>query len=307
MSVSLINFPLSSCLDGILSYTQFVFGNALITPAEYRWNKDDRKSRIRICAPFVIDNEKPMSIPFIVIERGTFGFANRTLDNLRGADINSFENPEKVDWADGSINLIFGSNVAGEASSIANFLAIQMQADRRAIMETIQFIRNFHYIDVSPEIPVVKDVEIRRWEVTLRMFCSLQMGWAQALIDPQKWNKANITGIDRKVLTDSLKGSTVKDSDEFVDTTKHFGFELTDNPQFLESEFEKKWYYLRIKKDNEYILLTIIDITDEHTLKLEYHDEDNLPVPWAAPSTAANLSYEILWNSLHIKCELPKP
>ena len=124
MPALLLNFPASAVVDVLLSYVQWVFGNPDLIPDDYRWTVEDRDSKIRISAPFVIDNEKPMSAPFIVVERGGFVFANRVIDNLKGADANVMTNREKVDWMDGTMNVICGSGSAGEASSLSNFLFI---------------------------------------------------------------------------------------------------------------------------------------------------------------------------------------
>lgn len=305
MPAPLINFPLSVVLDGLLSYTQHLFSKPEITPAEYRYNTDDRKSRIRICAPFVIDNEKPMSAPFVVIERGSFNFANRAIDNLKSGTDNAMESKQSVDWMDGSINIICGSGVGGEASSLANFLAIMFQYDRHGIISTLRFVRNLYYIDVGPEIPVVKDAEIRRWEVTLRLFCSLQIGWVRQILEPLPWNKAAIKAVSSNKATTSITGIVTQGSDLLYDVNKKFGPLTTDDPQILEQELEKKWYYVRFTTDEGYELYPVKEIVDEHTLKLLHHDTDNQEIPWSAPESAVDVSYELLWNSIHISMELP--
>ena len=40
-----------------------------------------------------------MSAPFVVVERGSFMFENRTIDNLKAATPNAFEEKTFVDWA----------------------------------------------------------------------------------------------------------------------------------------------------------------------------------------------------------------
>lgn len=304
ITVPLINFPLSAVVDGIISYIQFLFGNPDITPAEYRWSSDDRQSRIRISGVFVLDNQKPMSAPFIVVERGAFNFANRTLDNLKNGTENAMETTEHVDWCDGSINIICGSGVAGEASSIANYIALSMQSDRHGIMSTLRFVRNMYYIDVSPEIPVVKDTEIRRWEVTLRIFVSLQMGWVKTIIDPlTKWEKAAIKTISD--FDSSETGIVVEGSDLLVDVNKNFGTTVGSDPQLLAQELSRKWYYIKFSDNDE--LFPVSEIVDSHTLRLLHHDEDNNPIPWSCPESESDVSYSLLWNSVHIYMELPKP
>jgi len=312
MPAVLINFPFSAIVDGILSFLHYSFKTPGITPSEYRWDPDDRKSFIRICAPFVIDNEKPMSAPFIVVERGAFQFANRAIDNLKNGEANIMERMEKVDWADGTVNIICGSGVAGEASSLANFIAILMQSERHGIASTLRFVRNLKYLDVSPEIPIVKNTEVRRWEVTLRIFVSLQMGWLTYYSGETPWNKAGIKAISPTPLTTSNVGRTTQGSDLIVDTTKNFGFNPDSNPRLLQPEVSKGWYYLRmpgLPPDNnlDVELFTLAEVVDNHTLRVFYHDAQNQLVPWSAPATATNFQYELLWNNLNIHMEFPKP
>jgi len=305
MPAPLINFPASSVVDCILSYLQFEFGNPEITPAEYRWNVDNRMSKIRISAPFVIDNEKPMSAPFIVVERGPLSFANRTLDNVKSGGPNTLENIEKVDWLDGTINVICGAGVAGEASSMANFLAIMIQADRHGIIKNSHFIRNLNYLDMSPEIPVVKDTEVRRWEVTLRLKVSLQIGWLNAIMEPVLWTAAAIYETGSPPVTFSNHGIISEGLSTLFDNTKDFGPYITNNPQLLQQEFTRGLYYIRFRDNAYQQLYTIVEIVDNHTLRLQTHDANNDPVPWVAAESATDVEYDLLWNTLHVHMELP--
>lgn len=307
MPVPLIHFPFSAVVDGIISYIQYVFGNPELTPATYRWNSNSRATRIQIKAPFVIDNEKKMSAPFIVVERGTYVFQNRTLDNLKSADPNTFHHPKFSDIADGYVNIICGSGVAGEASSIANFLAIIMQANRHRIAAELKFIRDLHYIDCGPEIPIVKDTEVRRWEVTLRFAASIQLNWFKLFHDPEPelFNKASVFGLDDESIVDSDKGITSIGLDTLVDSTQDFGYLLTNDPQLLQQDLERGWYYIRFK-DNEYKqLYPIVEIVNSTTLRLQTHDTDGNPVAWSAPESAIDVEYELLWNGIHLHVELP--
>ena len=305
MSVPLIHFPLSAIVDGTLSYLQYIFSNPEITPPEYRWNVDDRKSIMRISAPFVIDNEKSMSALFIVVERGTFAFSNSTIDNTKSADPNVFTNIKKVDWMDGHLNIICGSGTAGEASSIANFVAIMLQADKDGIKETLRFVRSLNYIDVSPEIPVYKDTEVRRWEVTLRIQFSLQFAWLKSDLDVVKWNEFSLRTVGEDSIVFSDAGKVKSGESYLIDSTQDFGLLVDNNPQLLEAELDKGWYYIKFKDNVNDQLYTITEIINTHTLKLQTHDEDDKPVDWVATKSESDLEYDLLWNTIHVHIELP--
>ena len=307
MPVIVEGFPVPMVVDGIISYLQWVFGNPELVPDEYRWNINDRASRIRISAPFVIDNEKPMSAPFIVVERGSFNFQNGTIDNLRGANSNTFENKSYADWANGPVNITIGSSVAPEASNLASFLAIMFQADRHGLKQTLKFVRNLNYVGIGPETPVVKYDQIHRWEVTLSLSVSVQFGWLKYLTNPVEWNKCGFWGMDqfnRRITGED--GNITIGSDLLVDNTKDFGFLTTNNPQILQRELENGWYYiwmddLQFPKQP----LKVVEVVNPNTLRLETYNEDQEPVPWSAPESLVNTKYTLLWNSIHLRMELP--
>ena len=311
MPASMLNFPIANIVDALLSYTQHLFSNIELTPAEYRWSSDDRASRIRICAPFVIDNEKPMSAPFIVIERGGFEFEDRMIDNLKSANANTFLDPNYVTICNGMVNVTVGSGVASEASSIANFLALMYQADRHGIIKVVDFLRNLKHTSVGPEIPVIKDTEVRRWEVTITLFVSLQMGWISTLkeIGPV-WNKFAMYGIKNVDTTPlSVSGIISEGSDLLTDSTKNFGLLTTDDPQLLEQELAKGWYYIKfnnIGNDVPEQIYPVVEIVDERTLRLLTHDVDNNSIPWSAPASLTDVEYELYWNNIHLYVEVPK-
>ena len=311
MPASMLNFPLANIVDALLSYTQHLFSNIELTPADYRWSADDRASKIRICAPFVIDNEKPMSAPFIVIERGGFEFEDRVMDNLKSADANTFLDPNYVTICNGMVNVTVGSGVASEASSIANFIALMYQADRHGIIKVVNFLRNLKHTSVGPEIAVIKDTEVRRWEVTVTLFISLQMGWISTLKDiGPVWNKFAMYGtetVDQSPLSSS--GIISEGSDLLTDSTKHFGLLNTDDPQLLEQELAKGWYYIRFKNignEEPDQIYPVAEIVDERTLRLLTHDANNAPVAWSAPASLTNVEYDLYWNNIHLYVEVPK-
>jgi hypothetical protein len=297
------NFPLAVVVDGIISYLHYAFGNPDMIPPEYRWDSDDRASRIRISAPFVIDNEKPMSAPFIVVERSAFEFADMVIDNLRSGSPPGNPNVEKVDWMDGGINITCGSGVASEASCLANIVALLLHANRHGICETLKFLRSMRYVGIGPEIPVVKYAEVHRWEVTLQMKLSLQFGWIMKQMEITPWNKTDIINVSGHDFSD--KGQTVQGSDLLVDITKDFGTLTTNDPQLLSAELSKKYYYIRFKNNDYNQTYPIIQIIDNHTLKLVTHNEGDVEVPWSAPETASGLEYDLLWNHVHLHAKIP--
>ena len=303
MPSSLENFPLALVTDGIISYIQHMFGDPKHVPADYRWNANDRESRITISGTFVIDKERPMAAPFIVVERSMFNFENRTIDNLKGAEKNTFLSDEKMIIADGGLSITVGSGTASEASSIANYLAIQIQADRHGIISTLGFIRNLNVVSVSPESPVFKDSEVKRWEVILNLSTSIQMGWIDYEIDPVKWTKLSMRAIDTKKYYESNTGIVVSGNSILTDPKANFGLEVDNNPQLLSRELDKKWYYVQFE-DNSNIYY-VDRIISNNELELSYHDSDGNSIPFNPNESTVNKGYKLVWNSVHLHIELP--
>ena len=310
MPTTLENFPLANLADGIISYIQWIFGNPEVTPDAYRWNKDDRQSRIVISGPYTIDKEKPMSSPYIVVERTNFRFENRTIDNLKSGQENVFQETDKVVIADGGLSINIGSQVASEASSIANFLAIQLQADRHGIISTLGFVRNLNIESVSPETPGFKDSEIKRWNVVLNVSASLQMGWRTFPIDGDKWEKLSLRAIDTTHFYESSSGNIMTGRDTIIDPHATFGFENTDKPQLLEKEFDKGWYYVLMEDDPTETYYDVIEIVNDTELRLgtrvENFDPNNKQyIEFTPEESKVNVKYKLLWNSVHLHVELP--
>ena len=244
-----------------------------------------------------------MSAPFIVVERGSFKFQNLTIDNVKTAEPNTFENMRKDDIMDGYVNIICGSGTASEASNLANFLAINFQADRKGIAKELNFVRNLRYDNVGPEVPVVKDTEVRRWEVTLSLFVSMQIGWLNVDRQPVPWNKVNLYGINTESETISDKGIVSEGSDILTDATKNFGLIETSDPQLLEKELSEGYYYIQFIGNSQ--LYPIAEIVNANALRLLTHDADHNPVPYSAPESKTDVEYQLWWNCVHIRGEIP--
>lgn len=303
MPSDLLNLPFGLVVDGFLSFIQSRFSNPEITPPAYRWNPDETQSRIRISSTYVIDNAKSGGIPSITVRRSGLQFASRVMDNLASADANVLTNAQYEDWADGTIDMLCEAGSASEASSLANFLAIEIQANRKGIKYTLPFIRYISWADVGPETPVEQNVEVRRWQVFLRIKISVYLGWIKKEIDLTPFNKISITNISSDNTWESDTGIITPGQPYIVDNTADFGIFRINKPQLLVSELQKKWYYVLMEDNNR--LYIIEEIINNHQIRLSDKDERNIVVPYN-PSESKNINYKIVWNTIHLKVEIPK-
>lgn len=307
MATTMLNFPIAVTVDALLSFLQHRFSKPEITPSAYRWSQDDRQSRIRISGSHAIDNEKPGSRPSITVERGSFSFAHRAIDNLQSADPNTFLNPKYKDWMDGSVNIICESRVASEASSLAQFIAMEVQANRHSIAKITKCIKDLTYLDIGPEEPRKGDVEIRTWRVVLRLRCSVYIGWIKTYNGPTiPFNKAEIIATHREDPYESDTGSTVQGTDTLADASADFGLTTSNDPQLLQAELDKKWYYVVFNADTNQTKYVVDEIVDNNTLRLKYRQADGTLIPYEAPETVSGtVQYRLEWNSAHLHVVLP--
>lgn len=311
MATALINFPLALVSDGLISYLQFVFSSDEHTPSSYRWNSNDRSSRIKISGPFVVESETPNSSPYITVERGGFGVNKKAIDDTKGADANTFDNEHGVMITDGTMIITVGSSVASEASSIANYIMVQLQSDRHGIMDKLGFVRNFNVSEVSPEEPVVKESEIKRWKVAITIQTSIQMGWIKREKE-DKWEKFSVKAKLVEDHYDSDSGIILSGEDTITDSNANFGYPADSSPSFIESEFDKGWYYLQF--DGEDYVYNVVEIVDSNTLRLA---KDAIEVdidgkkslnkdgePFSPKDSESCKKYRLFWNAVHLHVEI---
>ena len=306
MATTMMNFPLALVVDAFLSFMHHRFSKPEITPAAYRWNADDRQSRIRISGTHSEDNEKPGSRPSITVDRGAFIFANRMIDNLTSADANTFLNPKYRDWMTGYVDIICESSVASEASSIANYLAYEFQANRKMLAKQTKFIKDLSYTDVSKEMMADADVTPRRWRVVLRIKVNIYIGWISRYNGPTiPFNKASVIATAVEDPYKSIIGSLVINQDLLTDTGANFGLLNTDDPQLLQAELDKDWYYIVFDSDTNKTKYIVSEIVDNNTLRLKYREDGGALVPYSASSTESGVKYSLEWNAPHLYIELP--
>ena len=301
-------YPIANVVSFLLGYLQeLIFSNPNMVNANWAYDRNnERGSRIRISGPFVIDNQKPYSQPFIVIERGEFSFKNRTINDTKRADANTTENEERVLIPDGVVLITCGSAAAAEASSLANFIAIVINAGRESIYKGSRFIRFIRCITIGPEVPVSKGHKIQRYEVTVAFQVGLQFGFTYSPQDPQKFNKFSLSAVKKPYEYISLTGSVTLGSPIFSDFKTRFGEDILFYPQ----ELANNWYKVFIKSKPE-LELVIDSINYEpaepwgNSLNIKIRQEDGTYLPWDPDFSLNDISYSIWWNNIHLFFNYP--
>ena len=305
MPAIITNFPLVAISDGIISFLQYIFGNAEITPSDFRWNADDRQTKIFIGGPYTITRDKVGAMPSITVARGNFSYHNRFIDNLESADAITQENPKYRDLMQGSLSIICEANVGSEATGLASFISIELQANRHPIAGALKFVHKMKWLGISAENPIEEQAEVTRWQCIISFDVMLYQAYFKREMTPQPFNKLNIYAVDALEPWNSIYGETTIGSPNLVDNSADFGFLSANDPQFLESEFDKRWYYVTFS-DTEPKKYTVEQIINNKTLKLSYVNSAGDTVDFNPGETEKNIPYTILWNSVHLNIELPK-
>lgn len=299
------NFPLVALSDGIISFLQYQFGNAQVTPGEYRWNSNERASKIFISAPYTITRDKVEAQPTITIGRANFAFQNRVIDNLKSADAITQENPVHMDLVQGPLIVTIEAQTGSEATGLASFVALLIQSNRKMLAGQLKFIQSMRWTGISNETPVEEAAEIQRWQCTLTYQVIVYMGWLKRTIGPvDRFNKANIYHAEDPPVWDSIYGEVTAGSPNLVDQSANFGFLTTNEPQILESEFNHRWYYVNFGDDPK--KYTVEQIVNNKTLKLSVVDANGDTVDFNPTQSEKGKAYKLLWNSVHINVEIPK-
>jgi hypothetical protein len=303
MPVNMTSFPAVYVVDGIISFLQYVFGLPGITDVDYRWNSDEKKSKIFIAGPYTFDREKLGSAPSITVSRGGLGFNNLVIDNLESAGANTFSSPKHRDIMGGRISVICESRSASEASGLASFCAYQIQSHRHEIISNIKFIQDLKYEGLSPENPIQEAAEIKRYQCVASFNCSLYSGWMKSISNLTKFNKANIYSVDDEDGVYNSTATITAGSPNIVDDNADFGLTNDNDPQLVESEYNNKWYLINFKDCNKKYVVE--EIINNKTLRLSEVDKNGDTIPFN-PESNDSVEYKLFWNSVHVDIEMPK-
>ena len=138
-----------------------------MTPGEYRWNSDERATKIFIGGPFSYSRQNVGSLPTVTVARGPFTYENRTINNYKGAEDITFNNEEKVDILTGPITIICEAGAGDEATSLAQYIMTEIQANRHNIKKHMKFLHRIVWVGITPEQPTKEEAEISRWQCSV--------------------------------------------------------------------------------------------------------------------------------------------
>ena len=196
--------------DGIISFIQYLFKTPDQTPGDYRWSPDEQATKIYISGPYTYSRKRVGSMPTITVVRGPFTYENRTIDNFKGADPVTFENQERVEILTGPITIICEAGVGDEATSLAQYILLELQANRTKMKEHMSFMHRLLWVGISPEQPVKEEAEITRWQCSITLTASVYTGWVTKESGLTRMNSLIIKGADDQ--WDSIYGSVTQGS-----------------------------------------------------------------------------------------------
>ena len=303
------HYPIAGVVGFLCGFLQeIIFSNPDIAPTVWRYEKSStgRTSKIRISAPFVIDNAKALSQPYVIVERGEFSFNNRVINDSRTAEANTTDEEERVLLPTGVVLMTCGSRSAQEASSLANFITLVINAGKNSIYTGSQFIRLIRTLTIGPEVPVWKGHEVQRYETTIAFEVGLHFAFRLTTIEAEKMNKFSVEGVRLPYELNGTKGEFTQGSGVFTDTTVKFGEDVLFEPGAL----SEKMYQVGFPGGNPRVYIDSINYEPGesygYSLNLVTVDETGkVFTPYAAPADAENLEYVIKWNEFKLFFNYP--
>lgn len=301
MAANLQNYPVVNVINILVDFLRYIFTQTGLTPTDWRYNDDDKKTRILIRGGFGAMDEIPGMIPEIVVVRNTFGFSNSLMNNLGQADANTFSNVQKIDWMVGSVDVICCSRSQNEADCLASFVSLMIHEHRHQIIQLSQFIKQISYSSMGPATPgEQQDVEMRRWLTTVRFNVELKMKWVSVEPDEVQFDQIDLYTRQNGNAYEMEAGTIDAGSAYLVDETADFGLEFTNGQQLNEVELQQGWYYVFF--GDLTTRFKIKSIIDNHTLHLVYSDhQTDTDVDLEEASTEP---YKIVWNQAHFATTL---
>lgn len=290
---------LTQLSDGILSFIQYLFKTPEITPHDFRWNPTETETKIFIAGPFTVSRQKIGQLPSVIVSRTPFQAENRVIDHAQSADENVMTNPVSQDVLDGSLNVICECGASDEAEALASFIFLEIQANRKQIVNNMPFAHRLLCQSISASVPVKEAAEIERWQCSFSISASIYMGWIKTEKDGEPWTKAAI--FNTQDYWESNYGTFVAGSDIISDASADFGTANTNKPKLNQQELSQKWYYVLCQDQK----LTVEEILDNKRLRLSVVDADGNVVPYQAPASATT-PYKLVWNHVRLYTEIKK-
>lgn len=296
MAVDLKNFPLVNTIAGLSSFCRYIFQNPNLTPADWRWNSDEMKSKIIIRGGYGDEDLRPGSRPQIIIVRNSFGFSNSSLDNLESAKPNTFTDVKKRDWMIGTVDVICVSAAMNEADCLASWIALMIQEHRHVLRHEMNFLKQISYSMIGPSTPgSQQDKKIREWMTTLRINVELNLNWLTYDVEPIMWKQLHLYTRQNGNAFESDTGTVVKNSTLLTDENADFGVTIDHRDMFNEAELNNGWYMAFIGEMST--PFKIQEIVDSKTLRISYTDKNQDKNYDPAEDFAGK--YKIVWNQIH--------
>lgn len=304
MNKGLANLPSTDIVRVLIDFTQWLFSKSQFFPDGYKWDPDEKRSLIRISKPFSIDDEKPLSRPYIIISRSATQLHNRVFDNLAKADPNDFSNPERVDLMSMNVIITAGAGTADEAANLSAFVLHAIHANRHLIKSKIPYIHELKQVAINPEQPRQNQTSstVHVWEATSVLSTVLKIGWFEKESDDAIiWDSMEIVN-QGDILKESPTGQVFKNSNILKDEESSFGFdEEVNDVVFTEEGIEKGYYFISI--DGQPYLVK--EVVNENMIRLVVSNAKGQPVDFVFEEEKKEVKYKVHWNKPYVRMVVP--
>jgi len=269
----------------IIDFLQFIFKN--ITPDQFRWDPDERRTKVVIGAHEVFGLENAGSVLKIAVVRSGFAMQHRTINQARPAP-NTYGQKSFADLMDGTISVVVEAGTSEEATGLATFCGLVINANRGTIIKEAEVFHGLKLRTISEERTVEFQSKPARIQCAAILEAPLNVSWMTDKKSGYIFGEMHIQHMDPDPIFISHCSITAG-SKNLLDSNADFGYFNTNRPQFTEKELLEGWYTVRFKASGEeYKIKSVIA-------------PDRLELVSEMKKTETGIEYDIIYNSMYFE------
>lgn len=269
----------------IIDFLQFVFKN--VVPDQFRWDPDEKRTKIVIGAHEVFGLENAGAILKIAVVRSGFSMEHRTINQARPAP-NTYGQKSFADLMDGTISVVVEAGTSEEATGLATFCGLVINANRAVIIKEAKVFHGLKLRTVSEERTVDMQSKPTRIQCAAILDAPLNVSWMTDKKTGYIFGEMNMQHMDTEIVFLSHCSITAG-SKILLDSNANFGYFNTNRPQFTEKDLLEGWYTVRFKvSGEEYKIKSVVAL-------------DRLELVSEMKKTETDLEYDIIYNSMYFE------
>jgi hypothetical protein len=268
----------------IIDFLRYVF--LRIAPDQFRWDPDEKKTKIVIGAHEVFGLENAGAILKVAVVRSPYSMEHRTINQARPT-ANTFGQKAFSDLMDGTISVVVEAGTSEECTGLATFCGLVINANRHIIIKEAKIFHGLKLRNITEERTVDMQAKPVRIQCAAVLEAPMNISWITDKKPGFLFGEMLMAHMDEPVFKSHC--SVTQASKILLDSNARFGYFNTDRPQFNEKDLLAGWYTVRFIASGEERKIKSVIAAD----KLELDSVMN--------SDGSGLEYEIVYNSMYFE------